>query len=416
MLKSTYYKYKNNELLKAVAVYTTLSFVIKGISFLITPFFTHYITPEEFGSLNLFLTSIIFLTPLINITANSISNDIINESHEVFSKKLSSYLIFTFLLTCIMEFILFIYIDQVSSFFNLSYYMVLIIPILSFLSFVFEIELLLSRLKSKKSTVFYSTVFKTVLEILLSVLFIIYFKFSVNGRIAAFVITTTLLSMWSIYKLNKKYKLNLKFEKKHILNELKFWGSCLLSFGFVLALTVFDKLIVKSICDPGTFGLYSFANQMGSIFLAISSSIQMAMQPLILVQLKNRINIQSIFKKLNFSFMLFLISGLLLYLIYWIMFKKMLNEKYSTSWHLIKWTLLINVLWASVNSFFILINYFKNINFLNYFGLLGLFILLPLQIFFSFQFGINGLIYTQIIFLTLIFLIFYFQIRKLKLF
>jgi len=84
LLKSTYYKYKNNELLKAVAVYTTLSFVIKGISFLITPFFTHYITPEEFGSLNLFLTSIIFLTPIISVSSNSIINNYFNETKEVY--------------------------------------------------------------------------------------------------------------------------------------------------------------------------------------------------------------------------------------------------------------------------------------------------------------------------------------------
>ncbi|MFZ9475326.1 MAG: hypothetical protein ACO28K_09410, partial [Bacteroidia bacterium] len=186
MLKSTYYKYKNNELLKAVAVYTTLSFVIKGISFLITPFFTHYITPEEFGSLNLFLTSIIFLTPIISVSSNSIINNYFNETKEVFEKKTSTYLTFSFLITLLLTLITLAFSNYVTAFFTLPISIIVVLPLTTFLSFLFDVVLLLARNESNKKRVFTATIIKTILEISLSIYFIMYLNMAGIGRILAF--------------------------------------------------------------------------------------------------------------------------------------------------------------------------------------------------------------------------------------
>jgi O-antigen/teichoic acid export membrane protein len=56
--------------LKHVLCYTVFSFLNKGISFLMVPFFTRYLTPEDYGIYALFLSAVIICEPLLTFSIN----------------------------------------------------------------------------------------------------------------------------------------------------------------------------------------------------------------------------------------------------------------------------------------------------------------------------------------------------------
>ncbi|GEM_PF-6748404 len=401
MLKSTYYKYKNNELLKAVAVYTTLSFVIKGISFLITPFFTHYITPEEFGSLNLFLTSIIFLTPIISVSSNSIINNYFNETKEVFEKKTSTYLTFSFLITLLLTLITLAFSNYVTAFFTLPISIIVVLPLTTFLSFLFDVVLLLARNESNKKRVFTATIIKTILEISLSIYFIMYLNMAGIGRILAFCLSNFLLSIWAILILIKKYNVVIYIKLKYLKEEYKFWFSIIISFLFVIVFNVCDKYIVKAFYNKTDFGNYAFANQLGSILLVFTGSIQLAFQPILINILKERRSVREIRLKYILVNISFFLIGILLFLVYWLVYKYIINQKYSESWKFILPSIIIFLLWSYINNILYILNFQKKSKTLFFLGITSILILLPLEIFFS-ELRLLYLFLIQIIYLTIV--------------
>jgi len=401
LLKSTYYKYKNNELLKAVAVYTTLSFVIKGISFLITPFFTHYITPEEFGSLNLFLTSIIFLTPIISVSSNSIINNYFNETKEVFEKKTSTYLTFSFLITLLLTLITLAFSNYVTAFFTLPISIIVVLPLTTFLSFLFDVVLLLARNESNKKRVFTATIIKTILEISLSIYFIMYLNMAGIGRILAFCLSNFLLSIWAILILIKKYNVVIYIKLKYLKEEYKFWFSIIISFLFVIVFNVCDKYIVKAFYNKTDFGNYAFANQLGSILLVFTGSIQLAFQPILINILKERRSVREIRLKYILVNISFFLIGILLFLVYWLVYKYIINQKYSESWKFILPSIIIFLLWSYINNILYILNFQKKSKTLFFLGITSILILLPLEIFFS-ELRLLYLFLIQIIYLTIV--------------
>ena len=395
MLKSTYYKYKNNELLKAVAVYTTLSFVIKGISFLITPFFTHYITPEEFGSLNLFLTSIIFLTPIISVSSNSIINNYFNETKEVFEKKTSTYLTFSFLITLLLTLITLAFSNYVTAFFTLPISIIVVLPLTTFLSFLFDVVLLLARNESNKKRVFTATIIKTILEISLSIYFIMYLNMAGIGRILAFCLSNFLLSIWAILILFKKYNVVIYLKLEYLKEEYKFWFSTLFSFSFILILTVYDKLIAKYYFNDFEFGLYTFATQLGAILLTFTNAIQLAIQPQLIKSIQNGV---SFLKAKTITIIIVYLSiAITLDIFYIILYKSVINHTYYNSIALTLKSTLVFLQLSIINIFFIKITFKKSIKFLNLFGLLSIVLLLPAE-FISASINASVLISCQIIY------------------
>jgi O-antigen/teichoic acid export membrane protein len=53
--------------LESLSIYLTTSFLAKSLSFLLLPWFTNYLSPSDFGVINLFSGGITFLTPLISM-------------------------------------------------------------------------------------------------------------------------------------------------------------------------------------------------------------------------------------------------------------------------------------------------------------------------------------------------------------
>ena len=377
MLKTTFNKYKNNELLRSVAVYTTLSFVIKGISFLITPFFTHYITPEQFGNINLFLTSIIFLNPIISISTNSILNSFYNDSKEIFGNKISTFILFSFFSTLILILLIIIFKKHLWQI-NPSLFILISLPCITFLSFLFELVILISRNDSSKRRVFFATILKTIIEISFSIYFIIYLGMADKGRLLAYCLSILLTSTWAILILYKRYNLSFNFNFNYILIEYKFWISLIIGFFIILTFSVFDKFLVSSKFSKFEFGNYSFAFQLGSILFSITNPIQLTLQNELVKDLRNITGI-NILKKLYTSFFAFVIMGIVMYLILWYIFVNFIHSSYINSLPFIKWTILLFVLFSIFNSYMILLNYLKKSKIILLTGFSSILLLLPLQ-------------------------------------
>ncbi|MFN5675224.1 MAG: lipopolysaccharide biosynthesis protein, partial [Bacteroidota bacterium] len=219
MIKSTFKKLRGNQLAKSVVFYTILGFFVKGISFLITPLFTHYIEPGDFGNLNLYLSTINFITPIILASTNSINSDYFKISKEELSKRISSYWIFSVFLSGALTLLVLIFSNKLTHFFSFNTFYIAMLPLMCICTLMIDTGFIVFRNENKNKSISLYTILKIVIEMGLSLIFIVYYKHGVIGRLNAFIISNLVLGAFLFVFTNRHFKLKLAFNSNHIKNE-----------------------------------------------------------------------------------------------------------------------------------------------------------------------------------------------------
>ncbi len=384
-------------LVRSLGVYTFLNFFLKGISFLITPIFTNYISPAEFGNLNLYLNSINFLLPLVSLGfSNSISVDYFKHSKEELSQHISSYLLFSFAISLALVLCTVMLGYQIGLYFNLSLLYVIWIPILCFFNVCIDVVFVLYRNREMVKVVSIVTIVRSMLELLLSVLFIVYLLQGAQGRICSLIIATATLGIHSIYILISNFGLKLNFDLKLIQKEIWFWLSTVIGFLFVLSYSVFDKYIVKYYCTADELGQYSLATQFGFIILTFTAAVSASFLPNLYRDLSNQVSIKYIYKKVTWIcglvFSVALLSNFGVFLAY----QFLINERYAASWKLYIYVSIIYGLWSVIAILYGFLTYYKMKRVFAILGLAAILFFVPLQIICIRYFQIIGLFYGQI--------------------
>jgi O-antigen/teichoic acid export membrane protein len=79
-----------------LAFYTGFAFLNKGISFLLIPLFTRYLTPEDYGIYALFLTAVLVCEPLLSFCVHdAIGNVYFDQSRFTIREYVSTFLLFS---------------------------------------------------------------------------------------------------------------------------------------------------------------------------------------------------------------------------------------------------------------------------------------------------------------------------------
>lgn len=261
-------------LIKHSSIYGMANILQKGIGFFMIPVYTHYLSPTDYGILELMDLTINIITMLIGMR---LGTAIIRYYHhyEKPGDKLqvfSTALIFVFILTLLVVGLLECFAKPIAGFVlgNLDYYryfqIMFIAMGLQTIASVPE-NLLLAQ---KRSVIYSAVTIGTLVSYLtFNILFLVVFEMGVMGIFLSILITKILNTSSLLIITFRRIKLIFSFEK---LKKMIEFGLPLVPAAFFLFIMHFsDRFFVQKYCDLDELGLYSLGYKFGMILSVIIS-------------------------------------------------------------------------------------------------------------------------------------------------
>ena len=295
------YKY----LLKNVGLLTISNFGTKILSFILIPIYTNYLTTAEYGTFDIYATTISLLTPLLTLNiieaVMRFSLDTNSLKKDIFSIGIKHIAISIFIL------MVFVIINKVIGIFPiLNEYWILFL-LLYITDVFYSICTQFSRGLEKVKSIAISGAMNTIVLLLLNVTFLVYFKMGLKGYFLSYILSYIFPTLYLILKNNlynyikveKLDKTTSKIMKKYsiplIFNTIGWWIN-----------NVSDRYIVTWICGVNANGVYSIAYKIPSILNVLQSIFSQAWTLSAVKEINNKKNdfYLKIYKIYNLVFVL----------------------------------------------------------------------------------------------------------------
>lgn len=371
---------KRNKLLGNSVVYIVMSFVQKAAGFLLLPFYTSYLSPEQFGQANVVNAAATIFMLLFSLALDDAVVRFYFEyklQPETRANFLGSVVLLSLFISILGSGLLFVFQNTFFRVFvnkNVSSTLIMLGIITIAASPLFRI---LQKLNIIEEKPFYYTLNAFgffLINTLLCVIFIVKFQMKAEGILLAAAIVNVIFFVYSLISLNKrmKYKLQWRFLKESLYYSLPLVPNRLSSWGLV----GFNKIYLGKVLSNASVGIYNVANYFGLIITVIANSVSLAFQPFVYKMLENgepgKKNLKSVIILLS-SF--FSISGFGLTLFSVDILDAFINKRYSTAGSMLPIIIWSATVAAISSSYQYILFYYKNTTkHISYSTVLGAFI------------------------------------------
>lgn len=275
-----------NTLLKDTSIYVGLSFVQKGLSFLLIPFYTFFLTPDEFGLVNqivaLHSIYILILTFSLNESlALNISEENKNVAKECFNIVFINIVFVIIGGMCMILFDKYLYDSIIVNLTSEIKYISILIALTSPIFYIYQ-----KYLRIKQEIILYSKMMLSyiIIQVIFSVIFIYVLDLGAFGYMLSIGIVSALFGLISYYNLfvPKFQYLDLITIKTQIVYASKLVPHTVAGWG----LNGFTNVALGKISSLSLVGIFNAVNIVGVFINVISKSILDAIQPWLYSKLK----------------------------------------------------------------------------------------------------------------------------------
>ena len=249
-------------LFKAFSIYALSSFLISGISFFLLPIFTHYLSPQDYGSLGLITTTIALLNPLIGLSSyGSIQAQYFKIGRKEIGSFTWSALVNNFIAFLIVVVVMLIVFPLIGNQYKISFLWFMLVPIITFFNIIPQTALTLYQTDKKPFQYALFSIFQAVLNLGLGLFFVVSLKWSWEGRGYSLLITSLVCSICGIYLLMRNNFLSFQYNRKFAKEALVF-GLPLIphSIGAFL-IDSSDRYFIAGLSGTKDLGYYNIAYQ-----------------------------------------------------------------------------------------------------------------------------------------------------------
>ncbi len=251
------------------------------------PVLTRYMSPSDYGIVAMFAVLLAFVSPF---TGLSVHGAITRQYYEKENVELPVYITNCLLILICSAGLVFIVfflfaeaISKISSFPERWLWIVIVVSIAQFITLI-NLSLWQAQLKSRTYGSY--QVAQTILNVGLSVWFVVGLGMAWQGRIQAQLITMLAFGCLGLFLLCKGGWIKFAFSKAYVNNALKF-GVPLIphALGGVM-MTMTDRFFITNMVGLSATGLYSVGYQIGMIIGIIENSFNQAYVPWLFERLK----------------------------------------------------------------------------------------------------------------------------------
>ena len=326
-----YLNLKNNNLVTDTFIYGISNITSSLIPFLLVPFLTKALSPENFGifsNYNVFLSLIVLFVGL-NMHG-AIQQQYFKINHNNFTSYLSNAFIISFISSIFVCFLILLSGSFIVGFTGVPISWLLIAVPIGFFNFATIVLLALFQIKSKSINYLLYKLFNAIITFILTILIVTYYDQTWQGPILGKIIAFTATFLIGAYCLIFVFKINLVIYKTHIAHLLKFSMPLVISALGGMILTVSDRFFITNMISLSENGIYSLGYQLGMIVSLVIISMNTALLPKIYKDLSNNMqdnrNIRTIIK---YYFLIIAVSFLLINFFVYFFFDYFIGTEYS---------------------------------------------------------------------------------------
>ncbi|WP_405208878.1 lipopolysaccharide biosynthesis protein [Aquimarina sp. LLG6339-5] len=272
------------KLLTRVGSFTFFNLLNAAVPFLLLPILTNFLSPSDYGIIDLFNNAAVILAPIIGFSITKAIDRYYFDQETIklklfVSTTVLSHFKFGFIFIIFALIITFAFKSVFISFdlpVNLLFYAFLY----AFFSQVSEIILILWRVSLNTVKYGLFRVFKTIMDAGISIFLITYLSFDWQGRVFPQLLAAFVFAGVSIFYLRREgYFVNLEIDKEYKRLALKF--SVPLIFHSVSAFLIgfSDRFFVFYLLDLESLGIYSIGYQIGMVVGLLQNSFNQAWTP-----------------------------------------------------------------------------------------------------------------------------------------
>lgn len=288
MIKKICKKYsKAPQSIKASIWFMICSLLQKAISFITIPIFTRLLSSEEYGFYSVYMSweNILMIFATLNLSYQVFNNGMIKYKNDR-NGYASSMVGLTLVSSIIMFIIYIIFSKQWSNYTNVSFmYMILMITDMIFVG-ILGIFTVRERYDFKYKIIVLLTVISMITNPILGIIFVLYFKDKVLGRIVSIVIINVIVGIIAsiiLYKRSKKI-INLDYWKY----ALKIDFPLVPHYLSMVLLNSSDRIMIGSMLGNSFVAYYSIAYNVAMIMQILINSINSSFNPWLYQKLEKK--------------------------------------------------------------------------------------------------------------------------------
>jgi O-antigen/teichoic acid export membrane protein len=364
-VRSTIRFYAQHPSLRSVGMYTFTNFFSKGASFLLLFVFTNplYITPAENGLLSLFSNSLLFLMPFLSMgIVHSVSADYFKLNTTDFRDFFSTSFLLPVMIMGAAMLAMGLGHHWLNRTYGFPWYFSILIPLITF--FIFCNEQLLSMARNRQEPQVYlkANVSKTIIELGLSVVLVVFFAWRWQGRVAGILAAYSLLGVYAFYYFRQHGYLFGRIRQQYLKSELLYALPIIALQACIFTQTASDKFFLSAYTNDNntTVGIYSIACIFASVLNVLSTGLQQYIFPGIYQAISTNSMDAAYFKKQWLLYAGILTAALLIWLVLVpFIFSNFINVKYKPA---LRYSYLLGIgvyCWAMAYFFYSFLLYHK---------------------------------------------------------
>lgn len=281
----------NSSLFQSAGIYTITSGINAAIPFLLMPILTRYLTPLDYGTVAMFGVLLSFVAPFTGLSINGAIARQYYASNEVdMPRYVSNCLMILLTSTMLVGIIFYLLAEPISRAASFPMQWMWAVIIVSAAQFINQVNLTLWQAQVKPIPYGIYQICQTLVNMGLSIWFIVGLGMAWQGRIQAQVIAVVSFAIFGLLLLNHNGWLKIKPEKSYIRNALCF-GVPLIPHALSGTIkTMVDRILISSMVGLSATGLYSVGFQIGMIIGILEDSFNNAYWPWLYERLKRNID------------------------------------------------------------------------------------------------------------------------------
>lgn len=337
---------KRKTLLGNALIYILSDGITKALSFLILPFVSFYLIPEQLGiAANFDVLQSILMLLAGQAIVNALPYFYYDGSREEIGLLVSNLLFIIIAVNlCFLIIILLIY-GLIDEYLHIGLFLQLLTLISVIANLLLSINLILYRLEEKPFVFLKLQLLQSLIYVFLLILLVVCLKKEALGKIYSAVFSCSIVCLLHIYLLYKRGYLIWKIDRNSI-GELLRFGIPLLphSLSFWIK-SGMDKILLTTFCGLSVNGLYSMAMSFGAIYSIFKVAFDNAYIPYLQKRIsKMTFDNQKAEKKqlVRISYIISSVFFLLFFVVMficWILIQYVLSDLYRDSFQFIPWIL-----------------------------------------------------------------------------
>ncbi len=275
-----------------VLVYTFVGFFGPGVNFLLMPVLSHYLSPSDYGIAVLLSTYVAFLAPLMSFMAHGlipVSYFQITDKKE-FASAFSSISFIPLLPTIVLFLLFWLSFNSLEGLLELpphtKWWVLTIFPV-SLMATISDttVYYLINANRTKVFAIY--NIMKTVVEVGLTLLFVIHLHMGWKGRILAGLISMVVFSLFSLVYFRYRGLLTTDIRWTYIRQGLLFGAPLILHTIGKVFVHQADRLFISKMISVSEAGVYSVGYTIGTVVMIAGTALANVVSPRIMANLEN---------------------------------------------------------------------------------------------------------------------------------